>query len=170
MLNEITSVRVLWQTEKYLMQYCTNRCVTVTCKRGSYCKTRNWAVFESHRDKNVPSDICAQRRLKPTCVCAQSDLPWSSAWRSFASFENQSMASEDSDQTARMSRLIWILAGRTFPKVCYFIVVLLLFLIIYYYYYLFIYLFIYLLRLLFVTHSSNVLDTSISSNIDLFKS
>ena len=40
-----------------------------------------------------------------------------SAWRNFASFACQKAPSEDSDQTARMCRLIWIFAGRTYLKV-----------------------------------------------------
>ena len=38
-------------------------------------------------------------------------------WRIFASLAIQNAPSEDSDQTARMRRLIWIFAGRTWPKV-----------------------------------------------------
>ena len=40
-----------------------------------------------------------------------------SAWRNFASLAIQIAPSEDSDQTARMRRLIWIFAGRTYLKV-----------------------------------------------------
>ena len=36
-----------------------------------------------------------------------------SAWRNFASLAIQNAPSEDSDQIARMRRLIWIFAGRT---------------------------------------------------------
>ena len=38
-------------------------------------------------------------------------------WINFASLAMQNVASEDSDQTARMRRLIWIFAGRKCPKV-----------------------------------------------------
>ena len=40
-----------------------------------------------------------------------------SAWRNFASLAIQNVRSEDSDQTTRMRRLLWIFAGRTCPKV-----------------------------------------------------
>ena len=39
-----------------------------------------------------------------------------SAWRKFASLAIQKCARKDSDQTARMRRLIWIFAGRTCRK------------------------------------------------------
>ena len=42
---------------------------------------------------------------------------WLSAWRNFASLTNKNKPSEDSDQTARMRRLIWIFARHTCPKV-----------------------------------------------------
>ena len=38
-------------------------------------------------------------------------------WRNFASMAIQNVPSEDSDQTVRMRRLIWIFAGCTYPKV-----------------------------------------------------
>ena len=66
--------------------------------------------------ENVRSDMCAQRRLKSACAFAQSDQSSLSAWRNFASLAIQNASSEDSDQTARMRRLIWIFAGRTCPK------------------------------------------------------
>ena len=40
----------------------------------------------------------------------------SSTWRKFASLAIQNAPSEDSDQPARMRRLIWIFAGCTYPK------------------------------------------------------
>ena len=65
--------------------------------------------------ENVPSDVCAQRRLKPAChslirvfvVCMKT----------VASLPIRSAPSENSDQTARRHRLFWIFAGRTCPKV-----------------------------------------------------
>ena len=39
-----------------------------------------------------------------------------STWKNFASLAIQNVPSEDSDQTVRMSRLIWIFAGCTCPK------------------------------------------------------
>ena len=37
--------------------------------------------------------------------------------KNFASFAIQNAPSENSDQTARMRRLVWIFAGRTWPEV-----------------------------------------------------
>ena len=67
--------------------------------------------------ENVPFHMCAQRGLKTACASAQSDQslrceheeilhPWLS----------KNAPNEDSDQTARMRRLIWIFAGRSCPK------------------------------------------------------
>ena len=48
-------------------------------------------------------------------VLSESSL---SAWKSYASLAFQDIyASEDSDQTTRMRRLIWIFAGCTCPKI-----------------------------------------------------
>ena len=55
-----------------------------------------------------------QIRLRILAVWSESSL---SASRNFASLAIQNAPSEDSDQTARMRRLIWIFAGRTCPKV-----------------------------------------------------
>ena len=49
-------------------------------------------IFESQIQKNVPSDMCASLAI-------------------------QNARSEDSDQTARMRRLIWIIAVRKWPNV-----------------------------------------------------
>ena len=55
-----------------------------------------------------------QISLRIRAVWSQSTLL---AWRNFASLAIQNALSEDSDQTARMRRLIWIFAGHTCPKV-----------------------------------------------------
>ena len=55
-----------------------------------------------------------QISLRIRAVWLESSL---SAWRHFASLTIQNATSEDSDQTARMRRLIWIFAGRTCPEV-----------------------------------------------------
>ena len=69
--------------------------------------------------ENVPSQsgMRAQRRLKSACASTQSDQSSLSARRNFVSLAIQNVPSEDFDQTARMRRLIWIFAQRTFPKV-----------------------------------------------------
>ena len=56
----------------------------------------------------------AQINLCNRTVWSESPL---SAWRKFASLAIQNAHSEDSDQTARMHRLIWIFSGCTYPKV-----------------------------------------------------
>ena len=50
-------------------------------------------------------------------ICAVRSESSLSAWRNLASLAIQNAPSEDSDQTARMRRLIWIFAGRTCPVV-----------------------------------------------------
>ena len=65
------------------------------------------------------------RYLSPTktliSLCNSAD--WSesslSVGRNFASLTIRNAPSEDSDQTARMRRLIWIFAGCTCTKVCF---------------------------------------------------
>ena len=63
--------------------------------------------------------VCAQRRLRSTWAFALTIRPvWSesslSAWRKLGSLATYWAHSEDSDQTGRMPRLIWVFAGRTF--------------------------------------------------------
>ena len=53
--------------------------------------------------------LCAQRRLRS----AQSDQSSLSAWRKLGSLSTHWAYSEDSDQTGRIPRLIWVFAGRT---------------------------------------------------------
>ena len=55
-----------------------------------------------------------QIRLRISAVWSESTL---TAWRNFASLARQNAPIEDSDQTARMRRLIWIFAWRTCPNV-----------------------------------------------------
>ena len=55
-----------------------------------------------------------QISLRIRAVWLESAL---SAWRNIASLATQYAHREDSDQTVRMRRLIWIFAGRTCPKV-----------------------------------------------------
>ena len=66
--------------------------------------------------ENVVSDMCGQRiiSLRISAVWSESSL---SAWKNFASLAFKIEPSADSHQTAWMRRLIWIVVGRTFPKV-----------------------------------------------------
>ena len=66
---------------------------------------------------------CTFWRVRPSkprinlCIRAVWSESSLSARRNFASLTIQNLLSEDSDQLARMSRLIWILAGRIYPEV-----------------------------------------------------
>ena len=55
-----------------------------------------------------------QIRLRIRAVWSESSL---SAWRKIASLAIQNAPSDDSDQTVRMRRLIWIFAGQICKKV-----------------------------------------------------
>ena len=66
--------------------------------------------------ENVPSDVRPTKTQISLRVCAVWSESSLSAWRNFASLAIQNAPSEESDQTARMRRLIWIFAGRTSPK------------------------------------------------------
>ena len=57
--------------------------------------------------------VCAQRRLRSAWASAQSDQSSLSAWRKLGSLATHWAHSEDSDQTGRMPRLIWVFAGCT---------------------------------------------------------
>ena len=50
-------------------------------------------------------------------LCISAVWPEFLVWRNVISLAIQNASSEDSDQTARMCRLIWIFAGRTCQKV-----------------------------------------------------
>ena len=68
----------------------------------------------SHDTTKPTKWVCAQRRLRSAWASAQSDqslrcLPW----RKLRSLATHWAYSEDSDQTGRMPRLIWVFAGRT---------------------------------------------------------
>ena len=79
-----------------------------------------WAFMTSMRAtmlENIPFYMCAQRRLKSICTITQSDKTSLSVWKNVAGLAIQNAPSEDSDQTARMRKLIWIFAGRTDPTV-----------------------------------------------------
>ena len=72
--------------------------------------------FTKHmsRDMTKPTKwVCAQRRLKSVWASAQSDQSSLSVWRNLGSLATHWAHSEDSGQTGRMPRLIWVFAGRT---------------------------------------------------------
>ena len=61
--------------------------------------------------------LCAKRRLRSAWASAQSDQSLLSTWRNLGSLATHSLHSQNSDQTGRIPRLIWVFAGRT----CHFI-------------------------------------------------
>ena len=67
--------------------------------------------------QNKQNCMCAQRILRLAWASAQSDQSSLSTWRMLASlacsYPLNAQHSEDSGQTGRMPRLIWVLAGRT---------------------------------------------------------
>ena len=72
------------------------------------------SITETHKymshDMTKPTKrLCAQRKLR-SAWSSQSSL---SAWRKEGSLATHWAHSEDSDQTGRMPRLIWVLAGHT---------------------------------------------------------
>ena len=73
------------------------------------CLTTKWAASW----QNQQNGMCAQRRLRSAWASAQSDhsllcAQWVAKDPRFLHAD-----SEDSDQTGRMPRLIWVFAGRT---------------------------------------------------------
>ena len=60
-----------------------------------------WATFW----QNQQNGMCAQQRLRSA---------WESVLRKLGSLATHWVHSEDSDQTGRMPRLIWVFAGRTY--------------------------------------------------------
>ena len=81
---------------------------------------RLWKQYELSkmhlsRDMTKPTKwLCAQRRLRSAWASAQSDQSSLSAWRKLGSLATHWAHSEESDQTGRMPRLIWVFAERTF--------------------------------------------------------
>ena len=63
--------------------------------------------------QNQQNDMCAQRRLRSAWASTQSDQSLLSAWRKLGSLTTHRAHSEDSDQTGRMPRLIWVFAGHS---------------------------------------------------------
>ena len=73
-------------------------------------------LYESQHEKMYLL-ICAQRRLNSVCASAQSHHNLRCPHEETIALVIQNAPSEDSDQTARMRRLIRIFTGRTCPKV-----------------------------------------------------
>ena len=69
--------------------------------------------YVSHEMTQPIKWVCAQRRLRSAWASAQSDQSSLFAWIKLGSLATHWAHSEESDQTGRMPRLIWVFAGRT---------------------------------------------------------
>ena len=76
-------------------------------KTNNYGKLRK---IEPRHDKMVVRPAKTQISLGIRPDWSES---WLSAWRNLGSLATHWAQSEDSDQTGRMARLIWVFAGRT---------------------------------------------------------
>ena len=89
------------------------------------CKTPSLTVWLQSQDcimtRNVWKSTFRHMRPTKTQISPRRRTVWSElsifAWRNFASLAVKNRPSEDSDQTARMRRLIRIFAGRTCTRV-----------------------------------------------------
>ena len=78
-----------------------------------YHNLMSWLKYYELPHDKTNKMTCAQRRLRSAWASAQSDQSSLSAWRKLGSLATHWAHSEDSDQTGRMPRLIWVFAGRT---------------------------------------------------------
>ena len=69
--------------------------------------------IEPRHKKTNKKWVCAQRKLRSAWPFSQSDQSSLSAWRNLGPLATHWVHSEDSDQTGRMPRLIWVFAGCT---------------------------------------------------------
>ena len=79
-------------------------------KRNDGCKACNMSRLMTKPTKWHVRPVKTQISLGIRPVWSESSL---SAWRKLGSLATHWVHSEDSDQTERMSRLIWVFAGRT---------------------------------------------------------
>ena len=77
------------------------------------CKNIKWASAR----QNQQNGMSAQRRLRSACAYVQSDQSSLSAWRKLGSLATHWEYREDTDQTGRMPRLIWVFGGH----ICHFV-------------------------------------------------
>ena len=102
----------IWSSERNW--HWTNCCVFKVLEyiiAASHCH-REEAIWAASW-QNQQNGMCVQRRLRSVWASAQSYQSSLSARRKLGSLANHWAHSEDSDQTGRMPRLIWIFAGRT---------------------------------------------------------
>ena len=89
--NIWSSLKMQWQ-----LSHLTNDCIVWPWS------AKQWATL--WQDQQCGCALCAQRRFRSA---------WASAWRKLGSLTTHWAHSEDSDQTGRMPRLIWVFTGRT---------------------------------------------------------
>ena len=78
-------------------------------------KVLPWSVLWSWpKRQNLQTGMCAQRRLRSAWASAQADQSICCALYGKLKTQSFFFDSEDSDQTGRMPRLIWVFAKRTF--------------------------------------------------------
>ena len=87
---------------------CSKIVYTISCLCHEMSRNERKHTFWHVRQTNT------QISLRIRAVWSESSL---SAWSNFASLAIRNAPSEDSDQAARMRRLIWIFAWRTCSKV-----------------------------------------------------
>ena len=82
-------------------------------KKVTFCKENILSRDMTKTMTKTMKWLCAQRRLGSAWASAQSDQSSLSAWTKLVSLAAHWAHSEDSDQTGRMPRLIWVFAGRS---------------------------------------------------------
>ena len=106
-----TSPNSYWDPWKVWIDKGLPRIVTVEIKY--YLKSCIWKEYEPRHDKTSKVTV----RPAKTRISLGIRPVWSeyslSAWRNLGSLATHWAHSEDSDQTSRMPRLIWVFAGRT---------------------------------------------------------
>ena len=120
-LLHLYSVRNLMKTvyqsnnrTPYNKMICTIKTINTTTGIFMQFKTTGILQKKMIRDLTKPTKwVCAQRRLRSAWASAQSDQSSLSAWRKLESLAIHWAHCEDSDQTGRMPRLMWVFAGRT---------------------------------------------------------
>ena len=84
-------------------------------KRYAACSPPSDASHKMSRDMTKPTMwLCAQRRLRSAWASSPPRIiRVFAAWRKLGSLATHWAHSEDSEQTGRVPRLIWVFAGRT---------------------------------------------------------
>ena len=101
----------LFQKCQCSRSFCSDIRTSLCCERfhSMELSQKKWASSW----QNQQNGICAEQRLRSAWASARSDQSSLSAWRKLGSLAIHWAHSEDSDQTWRMPRLIWVFAERT---------------------------------------------------------